>query len=42
MIAACVQGGGWPAAAGLGLGVSLAALPLIWRAVRAAGPADGG
>lgn len=35
-MAACVQLGGWPAAAGLGLLVSLAALPLAWRALRAA------
>lgn len=35
-MAACVALGGWPAAAGLGLLVSLAALPLAWRALRAA------
>lgn len=31
-MAACVQAGGWTAAAALGLLVSLAALPLAWRA----------
>lgn len=34
-MAACVQTGGWTAAAGLGLVVSLLALPLAWRAVSA-------
>lgn len=35
-MAACVQAGGWTAAAGLGLLVSLAAMPLAWRAATAA------
>lgn len=34
-MAACVQAGGWTAAAVLGLLVSAAALPLAWRAIRA-------
>lgn len=34
-MAACVQAGGWTAAASLGLIVSLVALPLAWRATRA-------
>jgi MFS transporter, CP family, cyanate transporter len=33
-MAACVQLGGWSAAAGLGLVVSALALPLAWRALR--------
>jgi hypothetical protein len=33
-MAACVQAGGWTAAAVLGLLVSLAAMPLAWRALR--------
>ena len=33
-MAACVQAGGWPAAAVFGLIVSLVALPLAWRAAR--------
>jgi CP family cyanate transporter-like MFS transporter len=37
-MAACVQAGGWTAAAVLGLIVSLVALPLAWRAVSAARP----
>ena len=32
LMAACVQAGGWPAAAGLGLAVTVLALPLAWRA----------
>ncbi len=36
-MAACVQAGGWTAAAVLGLIVSLVALPLAWRASAAAG-----
>jgi CP family cyanate transporter-like MFS transporter len=35
-MAACVQFGGWPAAAVLGGVVSLIALPLAWRAASAA------
>ena len=35
-MAACVQAGGWTAAAVLGLVVSLVALPLAWRAATAA------
>ncbi len=35
-MAACVQAGGWSAAAVLGLVVSLAALPLAWRSLRSA------
>lgn len=35
LMAACVQAGGWRAAALLGLVVSLAALPLAWRAATA-------
>ena len=35
-MAACVQAGGWSAAALAGLGVSLVALPLAWRAATAA------
>jgi len=34
LMAACVQAGGWPAAAGLGLGCALLAMPLAWRAMR--------
>lgn len=34
-MAACVQAGGWTAAAGFGLVVSLLALPLAWRALAA-------
>lgn len=34
-MAACVQAGGWTAAAGFGLAVSLLALPLAWRALAA-------
>lgn len=37
-MAACVQWGGWPAAAGLGLLVSALALPLTWRATRPGDP----
>jgi hypothetical protein len=37
-MAACVQAGGWSAAALLGLAVSLVALPLAWRAASAAPP----
>ena len=36
LMAACVQAGGWPAAAVLGLVVTAAALPLAWRAAAAA------
>lgn len=36
-MAACVQVGGWTAAAVLGLVVSLVAMPLAWRATRAGG-----
>ena len=36
-MAACVQAGGWAAAAVLGLVVSAIALPLAWRAMPAAG-----
>jgi hypothetical protein len=35
-MAACVQAGGWTAAAVFGLVVSLVALPLAWRAASAA------
>ncbi len=35
LMAACVQAGGWPAAALLGLVVTVAALPLAWRAAAA-------
>lgn len=35
LMAACVQAGGWPAAAVLGLVVTAAALPLAWRAAAA-------
>ena len=47
LMAACVQAGGWPAAAALGLVVTAVALPLAWRAAAAVpGPAgsaaDGG
>jgi hypothetical protein len=35
-MAACVQFGGWTAAAVLGAAVSLVALPLAWRAASAA------
>ncbi|OYU98681.1 MAG: hypothetical protein CFE45_15575, partial [Burkholderiales bacterium PBB5] len=34
LMAACVQAGGWPAAAWLGLGCALLAMPLAWRAMR--------
>lgn len=41
-MAACVEFGGWPAAACWGLAVSLAVLPLAWAAARAsAAPAAG-
>src|SRR5206468_8999503 len=33
-MAACVQAGGWTAAAALGLVASLVAMPLAWRAAR--------
>ena len=36
LMAACVQAGGWPAAALLGLVVTAAALPLAWRAAAGA------
>ena len=36
LMAASVQAGGWTAAAALGLLVSLAAMPLAWRALRGA------
>lgn len=39
LMAACVQAGGWRAAAVLGLLVSLAALPLAWRALAVPVPA---
>ena len=47
LMAAAVQAGGWPAAALLGGGVTLLALPLAWRALAPAQPAgrsaaDGG
>jgi hypothetical protein len=41
-MAACVQAGGWTAAAALGLVVSLVALPLAWRAASAARDAQAG
>jgi MFS family permease len=41
-MAACVQAGGWTAAAALGLVVSLVALPLAWRAASAAHDAQAG
>jgi len=34
LMAACVQAGGWRAAAWLGLGCALLAMPLAWRATR--------
>jgi MFS transporter, CP family, cyanate transporter len=34
-MASCVQSGGWTAAALFGLGVSVVALPLVWRALAA-------
>jgi predicted MFS family arabinose efflux permease len=40
-MAACVQAGGWTAAAALGLVVSLVALPLAWRAASAAAHSAG-
>ena len=40
LMAACVQAGGWRAAALLGLGVTAAALPLAWRAVAAVSAAE--